>query len=266
MRTEEALKSCCDRARQERDYTAYLQAESELADLYLKAGRFEEAFLAAEDVLMLMEELNLEETESFGAALVQAAVACRESGRSREALKDFTRALQLFESLCKPQDGRLAFLQHQIGQLLEQLGEGDKAAAFWENALKLLGKRPDEQARAAQIKTDLALLALKEQQPQKAQELFREAAAGFESCSRQEDVRYSAALAGLGEALFSQGRLEKALEAYERALAVIEEQFGKNESYSILCRNCAAICRRLGEDGRAGRFEKAALDGLGEKD
>ena len=87
MRTEEALKSCCDRARQERDYTAYLQAESELADLYLKAGRFEEAFLAAEDVLMLMEELNLEETESFGAALVQAAVACRESGRSREALK-----------------------------------------------------------------------------------------------------------------------------------------------------------------------------------
>ena len=87
MGTEEALKSCCDRARQERDYTAYLQAESELADLYLKAGRFEEAFLAAEDVLMLMEELNLEETESFGAALVQAAVACRESGRSREALK-----------------------------------------------------------------------------------------------------------------------------------------------------------------------------------
>ena len=60
MRSEEDLRSCCDRAKEAGDYGAYLQAKSELVDFYRETFRFEEAFSAAEDVLMLMEELNLE--------------------------------------------------------------------------------------------------------------------------------------------------------------------------------------------------------------
>ena len=34
MRSEEDLRSCCDRAKEAGDYGAYLQAKSELVDFY----------------------------------------------------------------------------------------------------------------------------------------------------------------------------------------------------------------------------------------
>lgn len=266
MRSEEDLRSCCDRAKEAGDYGAYLQAKSELVDFYRETFRFEEAFSAAEDVLMLMEELNLEETESFAAALMQAAVTYRKAGREQEALTAFTRALKICEAIWKPEDERFVGLDREIGLLLERLGEEERAEIFLQKALTLLENRPDATGKAAQVKTDLALLALRRKRPERAQTLLEEAIAGFRASGNQGDVRYSASLAGLGEALFSQGRLEKALEAYEQALSAIEKHFGKNESYAILCQNCAAICRRLGETDRAKRYEETALFLLREKD
>ncbi len=264
MKSEEYLLSCCGRAKEEGDYGAYLRAKSELADFYREAFRFEEALTAAEDVLMLLEELNLEESESFALALIRAAAICREAGREEEALRDFTRALRIFETVPKPDDGHLASLEREIGFLLQRQGEPEKAAACFTRALSILEKRPDAKGERAEVKTDLALLALQGKEPQRAQALLEEAIAEFSEAHRQEDVRYSAALAGLGEALFSQGRLEKALEAYGRALVEIESRFGKNESYALLCGNCAAICRQLGETKRADGYERAAA--LREKD
>ena len=49
MRSEEDLRSCCDRAKEAGDYGAYLQAKSELVDFYRETFRFEEAFSAAEE-------------------------------------------------------------------------------------------------------------------------------------------------------------------------------------------------------------------------
>ena len=115
MRSEEDLRSCCDRAKEAGDYGAYLQAKSELVDFYRETFRFEEAFSAAEDVLMLMEELNLEETESFAAALMQAAVTYREAGREQEALTAFTRALKICEAIWKPEDERFVGLDRRSG-------------------------------------------------------------------------------------------------------------------------------------------------------
>ena len=209
MRSEEDLRSCCDRAKEAGDYGAYLQAKSELVDFYRETFRFEEAFSAAEDVLMLMEELNLEETESFAAALMQAAVTYREAGREQEALTVFTRALKICGAIWKPEDERFVGLDREIGLLLERLGEEERAEIFLQKALTLLENRPDATGKAAQVKTDLALLALRRKRPERAQTLLEEAIAGFRASGNQGDVRYSASLAGLGEALFSQGRLEK---------------------------------------------------------
>ena len=57
------------------------------------------------------------------------------------------------------------------------------------------------------------------------------------------------------------GRLERALDCYQKSLAEVEAHFGRNDSYRLLCGNCAAILRRLGDTAEAERYEQLGQEG-----
>lgn len=255
---ESFLLSCLEQAKEEGDYGAYLSVGNELIGYYRSVSAHEKAFAMAEDVLLLMEELNMEETEHFATTLLNAATAYRAAGKPREALADYARALQIYEKTIPADDYRFAGLYNNVSILLEQLGENEKAAAFLEHAIAIVEKQPDARMDLATSKTNLALLYFKMQKEAQAQELLEDAIRIYQESEGNTDAHYSAALAGMGEAYFRMGRLERSFSYYQQAVEETKKHFGKNDSYRLLCGNCAAVLRTLGRLEEAQQYENEA--------
>lgn len=251
---EPYLLSCLEQAKEENAFGVYISVGNELIGFYRSISQFEKAFSMSEDVLLLLEELQLEETEHFATTLLNAATAYRAANRLEDALRDYTRALKIYENTLPPDDYRFAGLYNNISLLLEQLNENEKAAVFLERAIAIVEKQPDSRMELATSKTNLALIYFKLKENEKAEALLEEAISIFRENGENTDAHYSAALAGMGEAYFHMGRLEKALDFYEQSLTELEKHFGRNLSYALLCGNCAAVCQRLGWKDRAEQY------------
>lgn len=251
---EPFLLSCLNRSQEEKEYGIYISVGNELIGFYRSTSQFEKAFAVSEDVLLLLEELQLEETEHFATTLLNAATAYRAAGKLEEALVDYTRALRIYEEKLPPDDYRFAGLYNNISLMLESMNENEKAAVFLERAISIVEKQEDARMELATSKTNLALIYFKLVKNEEAEALLEEAISIFQENGENTDAHYSAALAGMGEAYFHMGRLEKALDYYEQSLKEVEKHFGQNLSYALLCGNCAAICQKLGESKKAEEY------------
>lgn len=240
------LNSSLEQAKAEEDYGAYISICNEMIGFYRSISAFEKAYIAAEDVLLLMEELNMENTEHFATTLLNAATAYRAAGDYTTALRYYKQALQIYDGILQPQDYRYAGLYNNMSILFEKMNENDEAIAYANKALSIIETIPDSESEIATTLTNLALLYFKAEQAEKAKELLEKALSLFEQSGENTDAHYSGALAGVAEAWYRMQDYEKALEYYDKALEEVKIHFGENMSYVILCENCAAVCEKMG--------------------
>ena len=241
------LVASLEQAKEEEDYGAYISICNEMIGFYRSTSAFEKAYIAAEDVLLLMEELNLENTEHFATTLLNAATAYRAAGDYATALRYYRQALQIYDGILQPQDYRYAGLYNNMSILLEKMDENEEAIAYAEKALAIIETLPDSEAQTATSMTNLALIYFKENRFGEAKELLEKALVLFENNSGQTDEHYSGALAGVAEAWYRMGDYAKSLMYYEKALDDVKAHYGENMSCAVLCENCAAVCEKMGE-------------------
>lgn len=253
---EPFLLSCMRQAKAGDEYGIYISVGNELIGFYRSISRYEEAFAVAEDVLLLMEELQLEGTVHFATTLLNTATAYRAAGRYEEALADYRRALEIYQRDLPKDDYRLAGLYNNISILLEKLDENEKSALFLQKAIQIVEKQPGSRLELATSRTNLALIQLKLNRLEEAKKLLDAACRAFEEDGGITDAHYSAALAGQGEVCYRQGGLECALGYYEHALFEVEKHFGRNQGYGLLCGNCSLVCRELGRKAEADEYER----------
>ena len=242
---EPFLLSCLEDAKKEQEFGIYISVGNELLGFYRSIGQFEAAFAVGEDVLLLMEELQLDHTVHFATTLFNV----------EEALANYRRALEIYQKELPKDDYRLAELYSSISILLEKLNENENAALFLEKAIQITEKQPGTRVEVATSRTSLALIELKLDKLDAAEKHLELAISAFKEDGGKTDTHYSAALAGLGEVCYRQGSLERSLENYEHALFEVEKHFGRKEGYGLLCGNCAAICRELGQSAKAEEYE-----------
>ncbi len=83
---EPFLTGCLDEAREEENYGIYIGTGNELLRFYRETEQFKKALDLSEDLLLLMEELQLDETEHFATVMLNVAAACQAAGgRKRPA-------------------------------------------------------------------------------------------------------------------------------------------------------------------------------------
>lgn len=252
------LVSSLQQAKEEEDYAAYISICNEMIGFYRSISAFEKAYVAAEDVLLLMEELQLDHSEHFATTLLNTATAYRAAGDYTQALRYYRQALQIYDGLLQPDDYRYAGLYNNMSILLEKMAENEEAISYAEKALAIIEKLEGGEMETATTLTNLALIYFKVSKPEKAKELLEQALALFEKSGENTDAHYSGALAGVGEAYYHMQDYEKALKYYEKALTEVQKHFGENMSYAVLCENCAAVCERLGNREKQGYYiEKA---------
>lgn len=244
------LTSSLAQAKEEEDYAAYISICNEMIGFYRSVSAFEKAYVAAEDVLLLMEELNLENTLHFATTLLNAATAYRAAGDYATAIRYYRQALQIYDGTLPPEDYRYAGIYNNMSILLEKMEENAEAITYAQKALSIIEKLEGGEMETATTLTNLALLYFKTEQPDHARQLLEKALALFEQSGEHTDAHYSGALAGVAEAWYRMQDYEKALAYYEKALEEVKLHFGENMSYAILCENCAAVCEQLGNEER----------------
>lgn len=257
------LVSSLEQAKEEEDYAAYISICNEMIGFYRSVSAFEKAYTASEDVLLLMEELKLENSEHFATTLLNAATAYSMGGDCAHALRLYRQAMQIYQGLLKPGDYRYASLYNNMSILLEKLNENEEAIDCAKNALSIIEKQESGEAQTATTLTNLALLYFKVFQNEEAKQCLERAISLFEKDGEVPNEHYSGALAGMGEACYRDKEYEKALSYYERALALVKQHYGENLSYGILCENCAAVCGSMGDEAGQKRYADKAREVIG---
>lgn len=257
------LVSSLEQAKEEEDYAAYISICNEMIGFYRSVSAFEKAYTASEDVLLLMEELKLENSEHFATTLLNAATAYSMGGDCAHALRLYRQAMQIYQGLLKPGDYRYASLYNNMSILLEKLNENEEAIDCAKNALSIIEKQEGGEAQTATTLTNLALLYFKVFQNEEAKQCLERAISLFEKDGEVPNEHYSGALAGMGEACYRDKEYEKALSYYERALALVKQHYGENLSYGILCENCAAVCGSMGDEAGQKRYADKAREVIG---
>ncbi|MCR5101742.1 MAG: hypothetical protein K6B41_10350, partial [Butyrivibrio sp.] len=82
---EKYLKDSINEADEEKNYTGYIAVCNELIGLYRSQKNFDNAYIACEDILTLMDSMGLSENVNFADALVTVAGVYRDAGRLSES-------------------------------------------------------------------------------------------------------------------------------------------------------------------------------------
>ena len=257
------LTASLARAKEEEDYAAYISICNEMIGFYRSVSAFQKAYAAAEDVLLLMEELKLEDTEHFATTLLNAATAYSAAGDYAQGLRLYRQAMQIYERLLPAEDYRWASLYNNMSIMLEKAGENEEAAESAKRALAIIEKQEGNEAQTATTLTNLALVYFKLSENEEAKQCLERAIDLFEQGTGGPNEHYSGALAGMGEACFRDGEYENSLSYYERALEDVKRHYGENMSYGILCENCAAVYGAMGDREKQNRYVEKAQEVMG---
>lgn len=257
------LVASLEKAKEEEDYAAYISICNEMIGFYRSVSAFEKAYQAAEDVLLLMEELKLEDTEHFATTLLNAATAYSAGGDYAQAIRLYRQAVQIYDRILPQGDYRQAGLYNNMSILFEKMNENAEAVEAAKKALAIIEKLPDNEAQTATTLTNLALIYFKLSENEEAKACLSRALALFEKDGENLNEHYSGALAGMGEACYRDGEYEKSLSYYEKALELVKKHYGENMSYGVLCENCAAVCGSMGNVEKQESYAAKAREVIG---
>ncbi len=267
------LESCRRKAEEENDREALLAVLNEEVGYCRSIGKAGEACGLFRRALALAEELGLAGTGGYATTLLNGATACRAAGDYEEAARLYQEARQAYEKAGMAGSYEAASLLNNESLLLEKMGRTEEARQCLVQALQVLEKLPDTGAERAVSLTNLGLLWAKDGQTVQAREYLEEARRLFqeeESRTGRSDAHFGAALAGMAQVSFQEGKYQEAEAWYEEACRETKESFGENDSYRLLRENLEEARRRqrkapgreeerLLPDGEPGFAEEAVL-------
>lgn len=225
---------------------------------YRSISNYEEALKISKEMLELVKELGLQESEAHGTTLLNAATAYRAAGMCEKAIAMYRAAEQIFKNL-GIQDERLAGLYNNMSMAFQQKEDYGTAESCLLQALAIVRNLPDHKVEEATTYANLASVCYEKEEFAQGIEYVQRAIERFEE-SEEKDAHYCGALALLAQGHYEQGELEKAISAYTEALREILAHFGKNESYAMTCENCAIVLSKAGFAKEAEYLKKEAKE------
>lgn len=225
---------------------------------YRSISNYEEALKISKEMLELVKELGLQESEAHGTTLLNAATAYRAAGMCEKAIAMYRAAEQIFKNL-GIQDERLAGLYNNMSMAFQQKEDYGTAESCLLQALAIVRNLPDHKVEEATTYANLASVCYEKEEFAQGIEYVQRAIERFEECE-EKDAHYCGALALLAQGHYEQGELEKAISSYTEALREILAHFGKNESYAMTCENCAIVLSKAGFAKEAEYLKKEAKE------
>lgn len=249
-KVEPFMLAALEEAKEKEDYGLYLSVGNEMIGYYRSISQFQKAYRISEDMLLLMEELQMDQSAEFATVLLNTATAYSFDENFEMALQFYRRAEQIYHLLVNPNDYLFAGLYNNMSSLMEKMDQNEEALELLMKALGILQNYPDRQMEAATNFTNLGLLYLKTGDYESGKKCVMQAIGMFEALDAPAS-HYSAALSALAEIYYHEKNYEQGIVWYEKTLAEIKKHYGFNLAYAVVCENLANVC------GEAGKQEQA---------
>lgn len=113
---------------------------NELAGLYRKLGRKDDAYEMVNNLLALVTKMKLETNVGAGTTFINCATVYKAFGEAERALPLFERAVKIYETGLAKNDKRFGGLYNNMGLALVDLGRFGDAYALYEKAISVMEK------------------------------------------------------------------------------------------------------------------------------
>ena len=116
---------------------------NELAGLYRKVSKEENAIKTVQSLLSLIEDMGIEENVGAGTSYINCATVYKAFGRAEEALPLFEKARSVYEKGLSADDKRFGGLFNNMALALVDLQRFDEAYELYEKAVSVMKNADD---------------------------------------------------------------------------------------------------------------------------
>ena len=256
----EYLFSGLERAERENDREAELSICNELGGYCRVTARFEEGVKVFEKAMRAIDALGLCGTEHEATTMLNYATLSVHSGKPEQALEQYRVAEKIYAELNPGSDYRVAALNNNMASMYIRLHDYEKAAKCAERALEIMeltGTDSDEIAVTLSLKAQI-YAGLGEYE--KAFDELKKAEAAYAGVKDPGVMHTAVTCATFGEVCGKLGKYAQAGGYYEKALSLIEQNFGRNLHYASVLRGFAACKGAQGDrEGESKYISEAEL-------
>lgn len=209
-------------AKAENDKRCMMLILNELAGLYRKLGREEDALRTVSSALELIEEMGIAENIGAGTTYINCATVYKAFGKAESALPLFEKAKSVYEKELSPDDKRFGGLFNNMALALVDLERYDEAYELYDKAITVMENADDGDLEVAI--TYLNIASAKETE--------------LGAVESDEVVR----------------------EYIEKAMKILDEHENRDGYYAFVCEKCASVFGYFGYFIYEKDLEKRARD------
>lgn len=234
---EDYLIERMKQAQQIADYNSLIMLLNEMIGLCRESGQKEKSLAYGSQVIELMQQLDMQDSEAYATTLLNVATACRAAGKHVEAYRFYMEVFPLYEKWLAPGDWHFASLYNNMSLLFQETEEYERAAECQGKALAVLDALPGRAFEGAVTHANLATTLCKIAEQEGSEDIAVQAAKEAMLAIRSfeglgvNDVHSAAALAAYGDALMLLKQYEEACAFYADAMERIGRLVGRGESY-----------------------------------
>ena len=211
---------------------------NEIMGFYRSQGRHQENMWMIQRAIELATRMRIEGSEAWTTTLINAATGLRAAKKYDQAEDLYRQALASAAKTLGPKDRRLAALHNNLSMLYSETDRPDQAEQELRQAMDILENSSTDPSRdldLATTHTNLALLLMqRNDKPQALQEAWDQARTAldiYRTGHLENSAHYASALAGFAQVCYMTGRFSQSADTYRKALAIIEDRYGKGSDY-----------------------------------
>lgn len=242
---EAFLNKMIEQAKEEQDDNSYITLLNERIGFYRDASMYDKSVSSCHEVYDFMTEKNMDNSIEFATTLLNIANAYRAAGKHKESFDIYGQVEGVYNSRLEKNDFRFASLYNNLSLLHQEVKDYEGACDCLRKALAIVETYEDARIELATTHTNLAASLLHCEKAGALNEAFEHLKTAKELYSKDEpkNFHYGACLSAYADAYYQTGDFKAAIECLEEALAEIESNIGKNQSYYICRENLEKIYR-----------------------
>ncbi|XP_018434549.2 protein KINESIN LIGHT CHAIN-RELATED 3 [Raphanus sativus] len=201
--------------------------DASIGDSYLSLSRFDEAICAYQKSLTALKTAKGENHPAVGSVYIRLADLCNRTGKVREAKSYCENALRIYESNSleiSPEE--IASGLTDISVICESMNEVEQAVTLLQKALKIYTDSPGQKMMIAGIEAQMGVLYYMMGKYLESYNTFKRAVSKLRATGKKQSTFFGIALNQMGLACIQLDAIEEAVELFEEAKCILEQECG----------------------------------------
>ncbi|XP_010499231.1 PREDICTED: uncharacterized protein LOC104776804 isoform X1 [Camelina sativa] len=201
--------------------------DTSIGDSYLSLSRFDEAICAYQKSLTALKTAKGENHPAVGSVYIRLADLYNRTGKVREAKSYCENALRIYESHnldISPEE--IASGLTDISVICESMNEVEQAISLLQKALKIYSDSPGQKIMIAGIEAQMGVLYYMMGKYMESYNTFKSAVSKLRATGKKQSTFFGIALNQMGLACIQLDAVEEAVELFEEAKCILEQECG----------------------------------------